>query len=115
MGRTTPTVRQAATLLLVLARAGLSQTPPSTPEAHPLLPTWKCTSSGGCVQQNTSVVLDFEYRNVHTVGGTTSCMSGSKLSAGQCPDAATCARNCVVDPADYAAKGVSTSGNALTS
>jgi len=83
------------------ALAGLAhaQTQSGT-EVHPLLPTWKCTSSGGCVQQNTSVVLDWEYRNIHTVGGTTSCKNGSKMNTAQCPDAATCAKNCVVEPAD---------------
>ncbi len=60
------------------------------------------------------MVLDWEYRNIHVAGGTTSCKTGNKVSQGQCPNAATCAKNCVVEPADYAAMGVSTSGNALT-
>ena len=100
----------------LLAALALAQAPPSTPEVHPLLPTWKCTTSGGCIRQNTSVVLDFEYRDVHKIGGTTSCKTGnaSNLDKSQCPDAATCAKNCIVEPADYAAKGVTTSGNALT-
>jgi cellulase len=58
-------------------------------EEHPLLPTWKCTTSGGCVQQNTSVVLDQD----------------SKYARGS-PGSRTAA--------DYAAMGVSTSGNAVT-
>ncbi|KAK3899706.1 glycoside hydrolase [Staphylotrichum tortipilum] len=58
-------------------------------EAHPLLPTWKCTTSGGCVQQNTSVVLDRD----------------SKYAKGAAGSRTT---------ADYAAMGVSTSGNAVT-
>ncbi|KAK3367538.1 glycoside hydrolase family 7 protein [Podospora didyma] len=98
----------------LFAGTGLAQSLASDPEAHPLLPTWKCTKSGGCVQQNTSVVLDFEYRNVHTIGGSTSCKTGNKLNQAQCPNAETCAKNCVVEPADYAAMGVSTSGNAVT-
>src|SRR5688572_10842700 len=77
----------------VLAGLALAQTPPSAPDPHPLLPTWKCTNSGGCVQQNTSVVLDFEYRNVHVVGGTTSCLTGNfgmKLDPARCPNNETC-------------------------
>lgn len=58
-------------------------------EQHPSLPTWKCTTSGGCVQQNTSVVLDKD----------------SKYASGAAGSRTT---------ADYAAMGVSTSGNAVT-
>jgi len=98
----------------VLAGLAAAQTIPSAPDPRPLLPTWKCTSSGGCVKQNTSVVLDWEYRNTHVVGGTTSCMNGMKLDASRCPNAETCAKNCVTEPMNYADKGVSTSGSALT-
>lgn len=103
------------TLVAFLLPSGaFAQTPATTPEVHPQLPTWKCTSSGGCVEQNTSVVLDWDFRDIHVVDGTTSCKSGNRLDQGLCPDSATCAKNCVVEPVDYAAKGVSTSGNALT-
>ena len=58
-------------------------------EQHPLLPTWKCTTSGGCVQQNTSVVLDKDAKYAKGAAGSRTA-------------------------ADYAAMGVSTSGSALT-
>jgi len=58
-------------------------------EEHPLLPTWKCTTSGGCVQQNTSIVLDKDSKYAKNAAGSRTA-------------------------ADYAAMGVSTSGNALT-
>lgn len=58
-------------------------------EEHPSLPTWKCTTSGGCVEQKTSVVLDKEARFAQGAPGSRTA-------------------------ADYAAMGVSTSGNALT-
>ncbi|KAH8656610.1 glycoside hydrolase family 7 protein [Tricladium varicosporioides] len=58
-------------------------------EDYPLLPTWKCTTSGGCKQQNTSIVLDQDSKNAHGA-------AGSRTTA------------------DYTAMGVSTSGNALT-
>ncbi|KUJ12863.1 glycoside hydrolase family 7 protein [Mollisia scopiformis] len=58
-------------------------------EEYPLLPTWKCTSSGGCVQQNTTVVLDKDSKQAAGAAGSRTA-------------------------ADYAAMGVSTSGNALT-
>ncbi|CZR52860.1 related to endoglucanase [Phialocephala subalpina] len=58
-------------------------------EDYPLLPTWKCTTSEGCLQQNTSVVLDQDSKLAHGA-------AGSRTTA------------------DYSAMGVSTSGNALT-
>ncbi|KFY98137.1 hypothetical protein V500_01798 [Pseudogymnoascus sp. VKM F-4518 (FW-2643)] len=58
-------------------------------EAYPPLPTWKCTTSGGCVEQNTSVVLD-------QVAPFAQGAAGSRTAD------------------DYAAMGVSTSGNAVT-
>ncbi|KAL2135486.1 hypothetical protein VTI74DRAFT_8345 [Chaetomium olivicolor] len=85
----------------------------STPEVHPRLPTWKCTTAGGCVQQDTSVVLDWNYRWFHTASGT-SCTTSSGVDSSLCPDAATCAKNCVVEGADYTGAGVATSGSSLT-
>jgi len=58
-------------------------------EEFPRLPTWKCTTSGGCVQQNTSVVLDQVAKN-----GARG--AGSRTAS------------------DYQALGVSTSGSALS-
>ncbi|KAK4208907.1 glycoside hydrolase [Rhypophila decipiens] len=84
-----------------LGTLSLAQSPPSKAEVHPMLPTWKCTNSGGCIVQNTSVVLDFEYRDIHTISGSTSCKTGSASSLSK-------------SQSDYAAKGVSTSGNSLT-
>lgn len=72
----------AVSLLANLAKSQSS-------EQHPLLPTWKCTSSAGCIQQNTSIVLDKDSKYAQ---GT----PGSRTAA------------------DYAAMGVSTSGNALS-
>ena len=57
-------------------------------EEYPPLPTWECTNSGGCVEQNTSMVLDQD----------------SKFARGS-PDSRI--------TADYAAMGVSTSGSAV--
>lgn len=85
----------------------------STPEVHPKLPTWQCTSSGGCVQQDTSVVLDWNYRWIHTTGGT-SCTTSSGIDSTLCPNEATCAKNCVVEGVDYTNMGITTSGSSVT-
>ncbi|KAK6532087.1 endoglucanase 1 [Orbilia ellipsospora] len=98
---------------LVFSRLALAQTPGTqTAEVHPKLPTYKCTTSGGCVQQDTSVVLDFGYRYIHD--GATSCTTSSGVNTSLCPNQATCSANCQVEGVNYASAGVSTSGNALT-
>ncbi|KAI0172924.1 glycoside hydrolase family 7 protein [Hypoxylon sp. FL1284] len=58
-------------------------------EQHPSLTTWKCTTSGGCVEQDTSVVLDQSATYVQNP-------AGSRTSS------------------DYSSMGVSTSGDAVT-
>ncbi|KAH8812899.1 putative endoglucanase [Xylogone sp. PMI_703] len=86
----------------------------STPEVHPKLPTWKCTTAGGCVQQDTSVVLDWNYRWIHTVNGSTSCTTNSGLDPTLCPNEQACGTNCAIEGANYASAGIETSGDSLT-
>ncbi|KIH92363.1 endoglucanase [Sporothrix brasiliensis 5110] len=84
------TVSLSVTLVGLLASlAAGAATGALAGEEHPAIATWKCTSAGGCVQQNTSIVLDRD----------------SKLAAGAAGSRSA---------ADYAAMGVTTSGNALT-
>ncbi|KAL2188184.1 glycoside hydrolase family 7 protein [Thermothelomyces heterothallicus CBS 203.75] len=97
------------------ASAANAQQPGSfTPEVHPTLPTWKCTTSGGCVEQDTSVVLDWNYRWFHTEDGSKSCITSSGVDRTLCPDEATCAKNCFVEGVNYTSSGVETSGSSLT-
>ncbi|TDL15869.1 cellulase [Rickenella mellea] len=87
----------------------------NVPEVHPMLPSQKCTTGGGCVAQNTAIVLDSNWRWLHTTTGFTNCYTGNLWDATLCPDPVTCAKNCALDGADYAATyGITTSGNALT-
>ena len=85
-------------------------------EKHPALPFQRCTKSGGCTTVSTGqIVLDANWRWLHDKRGYTNCYSGNTWNATACPDNKTCARNCVVDGADYSATyGITTSGNALT-
>ncbi|KAH8649316.1 glycoside hydrolase family 7 protein [Xylariales sp. PMI_506] len=104
---------ELAAALLSVAQLAVGQNPGNeTAEVHPSLTTYKCTTAGGCVAQDTSVVLDWNYRYIHD--GSTSCVTSSGVSSTLCPDEATCAQNCVVEGVDYAAAGVSTSGDSLT-
>ena len=101
-------------LVTVLSFTAAQQIGTYTPEVHPSLPTWKCTTRGGCVQRNTSIVLDYNYRWIHEVGGYGSCTTSGGVNTTLCPNEAECAENCAVEGADYASSGISTSGNTLT-
>lgn len=84
-------------------------------ETHPKLSSQKCTKAGGCTTLDTSVVLDANWRWLHTTSGYTNCYTGNTFNTTQCPDPATCAKNCAVDGADYSGTyGISTTGTALT-
>ncbi|KAG9089414.1 hypothetical protein FRC06_001563 [Ceratobasidium sp. 370] len=106
-------------LLLSLARLGSvhgQQAGTVTAETHPSLTWQKCTESGGCVTQSSGkIVLDANWRWVHTTSGHTNCYTGNAWDTTTCPDPVTCATNCALDGADYSGTyGITTSGNALT-
>ncbi|KAF8684019.1 glycoside hydrolase family 7 [Rhizoctonia solani] len=105
-----------ALIPLYLAAANAQQVGTLKTEVHPSLPWQKCTKSGGCVTQSQGkVVLDANWRWVHTTSGYANCYTGQKWDASVCPDGVTCAQNCAVDGADYSGTyGITTSGNALT-
>ncbi|CAE6512499.1 unnamed protein product, partial [Rhizoctonia solani] len=89
-------------LSLYLAAVQAQQVGTNKAEVHPPLPWQKCTKSGGCVTQSSAkVVLDANWRWVHTTTGYTNCYTGQKWDSTICPDGATCAKNCAVDGADY--------------
>lgn len=66
------------------------------------------------MEQNTSVVLDYNYRWLHTVGGYDSCTTSSGLNQTLCPTEAECAKNCAVEGVNYTTSGVTTSGDSMT-
>jgi cellulose 1,4-beta-cellobiosidase len=76
-----------------------------------------CTKSGGCTTVATKIVIDSNWRWLHTTtsGQYTNCYTGNSWDATLCPNDITCAKNCAVEGADYAATyGITVSGNALT-
>ena len=84
-------------------------------ETHPQLTTQQCTKSGGCKTLSTSVVLDSNWRWLHSTSGTTNCYTGNTWDTSLCPDPVTCATNCALDGADYSGTyGITSSGTALT-
>lgn len=84
------------------------------PEVHPKLPIQACTTAGGCVEKQTSLVTDALSRNLHAKDDMSVSCNTTPLNATLCPDAATCAQNCVLEGIDYTSLGVLTEGTALT-
>ncbi|KAL5361004.1 putative 1,4-beta-D-glucan cellobiohydrolase A [Aspergillus floccosus] len=86
-----------------------------TEEVHPPLTWQKCTAEGSCTEQSGSVVIDSNWRWLHSTEGSTNCYTGNTWDATLCPDNEACAANCALDGADYESTyGITTSGDALT-
>ncbi|KAI5851957.1 cellobiohydrolase 1 [Tricharina praecox] len=101
--------------LSLLAVASAQNVGTLTAETHPKLTWQKCAAGGTCTNQAGSIVLDANWRWLHTNSGSTNCYTGSAWDATLCPDPVTCATNCAVDGANYSGTyGITTSGNALT-
>lgn len=76
---------------------------------------WKQCTKSGCKQQTGSVVLDANWRWVHSTDGSTNCYTGQTWDSTLCPDDTTCAKNCALDGADYSGTyGIQASDGALS-
>ncbi|PYH42648.1 glycoside hydrolase family 7 protein [Aspergillus saccharolyticus JOP 1030-1] len=107
--------RRALLFSALWSAARAQQVGTQTAETHPALTWQKCTAAGSCTNQSASVVIDSNWRWVHSVDGTTNCYTGNTWDSSLCPDDETCATNCALDGADYESTyGVTTSGDALT-
>ncbi|KAM0723669.1 hypothetical protein Q7P37_000657 [Cladosporium fusiforme] len=85
-----------------------------TAEKHPPFSVSTCTSSG-CVSKTQSIVLDGNWRWLHSTSGSTNCYTGNTWDKTLCPDGTTCAANCALDGADYPGTyGIKASGNSLS-
>ncbi|KAE9037721.1 putative 1,4-beta-D-glucan cellobiohydrolase B [Phytophthora rubi] len=72
----------------------------NTAETHPPLTTQACTSSG-CTDEDTSIVLDANWRWLYKEGTSTNCYTGNEWDETICSDPKTCASSCALDGADY--------------
>lgn len=102
-------------LVAGLALASGQQVGDKVVENHPQLNIQTCTKAGGCTDAQKSVVIDSNWRWVHTVDGK-NCYTGNKWDTEICPDGATCAKNCAVEGADKEYKetyGVNAEGSQL--
>jgi hypothetical protein len=75
----------------------------NTAETHPPM-TWAQCSGSSCTSQSSAVVLDSNWRWLHTTTGFTNCYTGNAWNTTLCPDDVTCAANCALDGADYSGK-----------
>ncbi|KAH6707563.1 putative 1,4-beta-D-glucan cellobiohydrolase B [Leptodontidium sp. 2 PMI_412] len=100
----------ASLLLSVASGQGIGTL---TAEVHPPL-TWQtCTAPGSCTTIAGKVVLDSNWRWLHSSTGT-NCYTGNTWNPTFCPNNTACAQNCQLDGADYSGTyGATTSGNAL--
>jgi cellulose 1,4-beta-cellobiosidase len=82
-------------------------------ETHPKLSWSKCSSGGSCTSQSGEVVIDSNWRWLHTTSGTQNCYDGNEWTSA-CTSEADCTK-CALEGADYGKTyGVSTSGNQLS-
>jgi cellulase len=110
-----PKLSSVLAVALAGFRLATAQNPDEVAEVHPKLTTYKCTKAGGCVAQDTSVVIDWNYHWFHTVDYLPCTTASGGINSTLCPDEATCAKNCFVQgDANYTANGVTTSGDTLT-
>ncbi|KAL1872655.1 hypothetical protein Daus18300_004201 [Diaporthe australafricana] len=103
-----------ATILALLA-AGVEAQQAGTleTETHPPL-SWQNCASGSCTTTNAEVVIDANWRWLHTVQGSEGCYEGNEWT-GACSTPDGCAEECALEGADYTATyGATTSGDALT-
>ncbi|OWZ10268.1 Glycosyl hydrolase, partial [Phytophthora megakarya] len=90
----------AATASLAATTSFAQQAGSNTAESHPSLTTQSCTSSG-CTDEDTSIVLDANWRWLYKTGTSTNCYTGNEWDADICSDPETCASSCALDGADY--------------
>ncbi|KAL2868917.1 glycoside hydrolase family 7 protein [Aspergillus lucknowensis] len=82
-------------------------------ETHPSL-TWQTCTSSGCTTEQGEVVIDANWRWLHTVEGYTNCYTGNEWDTSICTDNAVCAEECALDGASYSSTyGITTSGDSL--
>ncbi|KAJ6151143.1 hypothetical protein N7470_007737 [Penicillium chermesinum] len=99
------------TTILALISPITAQQIGSIPETHPKLRTYQCSHAHGCVEQNSSLVLDALAHPMHKADNTSVSCTNWKAA---CASAEECAQACVIEGADYEAHGVRTDGDALT-
>jgi hypothetical protein len=81
----------ALTAFTLLAVSHAQQVGTNTAETHPALSVQECSAGGSCTTQQRSIVLDSNWRWVHSTEGYTNCYTGNTWDTSLCPDPTTCA------------------------
>jgi len=100
----------------IAALTSAQQIGTNTQEQHLSMNIQSCFQ-GSCTTENTSVVLDSNWRWLHNVGGYSNCYTGNAWDTSYCPDDKTCAEKCALDGVDQntwsGTYGVTAQGNGL--
>jgi cellulose 1,4-beta-cellobiosidase len=92
---------RAAAIAALMAVATAQQVGTDMAETHPKMSWSKCSSGGSCSTVQGEVVLDSNWRWLHTVGGYDNCYEGSEWTS-KCSSPEDCASKCALEGADYA-------------
>ncbi|KEZ46039.1 Cellulose 1,4-beta-cellobiosidase (non-reducing end) [Scedosporium apiospermum] len=105
----------ATTLGLFASLVAAQQVGKEQTETHPKMSWKKCTAPGSCTTVNAEVVIDANWRWLHTTDGYDNCYDGNEWVESVCKTGTECAEKCAIEGADYGTTyGASTSGDALT-
>jgi cellulose 1,4-beta-cellobiosidase len=106
-------MKYATALSFLASLAAAQQVGKETAETHPKM-TWKKCSGSSCTTVNGEVVIDANWRWLHTTSGMENCYDGNEWTD-KCSSATDCASKCALEGADYSKTyGAGTSGDALT-
>lgn len=84
-------------------------------ENHPRISIQSCTGTGSCMTEQSSVVIDANWRWLHKTNDYVNCYTGTTWNPTYCSDPVACANNCALDGADYLGTyGISSSGSSTT-
>jgi len=107
--------RSLAVGALALLPLAAAQQIGRTPEVHPRLTTQTCTTKGGCVTHDTSVVIDALTHPILDIHTGASCENSTgDPDPSICPTIQACAKNCELEGINYAQHGVETNGDSMT-
>ncbi|PKY02494.1 1,4-beta-D-glucan cellobiohydrolase B [Aspergillus campestris IBT 28561] len=83
-------------------------------ETHPPMTWQECAKGGECTEKSASVVIDSNWRWLHSLEGSDNCYTGNTWDEELCPDNKACAEGCALEGADYAETyGITAEGDSL--
>jgi len=66
-------------------------------EGNPTMTLKECTVAGGCVSKQAKLVLDANWRWVHSTSGYDNCYTGNSWDSAKCSDPVACSQNCALE------------------